>query len=195
MTHQPDTPILPCVEENDASPEVAHVFNEAMRITQSPFVSNFFKCAAPWLPAAEPNLEITKTMVEKTTLPLALITIIGYVIATNSDCEYCAVGNEIGCRTLGIDDETLDVPIRDLDNVSPERLRPVVAFALKKAKSPQLLEPADYEAMREYGVTDEEIMQIVTISPISVFSDIMADGLKITVEDPKYEALETLRGS
>ena len=195
MTHQSDTPILPRVEENDASPEVAHVFNEAKRITQLPFVSNFFKCAAPWLPAAELNLEITKTLFEKTTLPLALITIIGYVIATNADCEYCAIGNEIGCRTLGIDDETLDVLVRDLDNVSPERLRAVVAFALKTAKSPQLLEPADYDALREHGVTDKEIVQIVTISAISVFSDIMADGLKITVEDPKYEALETLRGS
>jgi alkylhydroperoxidase family enzyme len=195
MTQQPDAPILPHVEENEASSEVAHLFDESRRVTQTPYVLNFMKFAAPWLPAAELNLEILKTMYQKATLPGPLVSIIGFVIATDADCEYCVIGNEIGCRVAGIDDATLDALIQDLDSVSPERLRAVVAFARKTAKSPQLLEVADYDALREHGISDEEIVEIVTMSAIAVFNDIMADGLKMAVDGPRYEALDALRGA
>jgi alkylhydroperoxidase family enzyme len=93
------------------------------------------------------------------------------------------------CRTLGVDEETLTLLVKDLGNVNPERIRAIIEFALKVAKDPQGLVAADYDRVREQGVTDEEIVEIVTVAGFAVFSDIMADALKVEVEAPIAQAL------
>jgi alkylhydroperoxidase family enzyme len=194
MTDRSDSPILPQVEEGDASPDVMAVYNEAKRFTQSPDIPNFFKSTALWAPGVELLLEMLKTYYAKSTIPMTLTAIIQYVIATDADCEYCAVGNEISCRMAGIDDETLTLLAENLDDVSPDRLRDIVTFALKTAKRPRDLVAADYDVLRSHGLGDDEIVQIVMVSAYAVFNDILADGLKMPVEEPKWEVLEQLKG-
>lgn len=194
MTDRPHSPILPMVEEGDASPDVLAVYREAQRFTQSPDIPNFFKATALWAPGVEMLLAMLKTYYARSTIPMTLTAIIQYVIASDADCEYCAVGNEISCRMAGIDDETMTLLAENLDGVSPERLRDIVAFALKTAKTPRELEAVDYDRLRSHGVTDDEIVQIVMVSAYAVFNDILADGLKMPVEEPKWGALEHLKG-
>ena len=102
------------------------------------------------------------------------------------------MGNELTCRTLGIDEDTLDNLVKDLDNVNPLRVRSIIEFALMVAKHPQELVKADYDQLRDQGVTDEEIVEIIVIAAVAVFSDVLADALQIEVDTITAEALAQL---
>jgi alkylhydroperoxidase family enzyme len=125
-------------------------------------------------------------------LPQSLVSMINYTIATKSDCTYCAAGNELSCRTLGVDPDTLDKLINDLSNVNPERVRVIIDFSWKVAKHAQELTLEDFDRVREQGVTDGEILEIIMIVGLSVFSDIVADALQVDVDNMVSAALEQM---
>jgi AhpD family alkylhydroperoxidase len=112
-----------------------------------------------------------------------------FTVAEKSDCTYCAATHELTCRHLGVDEETLRTIAKDLKDVNPERIRSIIEFALKAAKYPQQLEPADYDAVRAHGVTNDEIIEIIMVAGFAVFLDIVADGLKVEVEKEVVDAL------
>ena len=112
-----------------------------------------------------------------------------FTVAESRDCEYCAAQNEFACRSLGIDDETLSALVEDLDNVSPERIRAIIAFALKVSHDPQGLVAEDFERLREHGITDEEVVDIVLNAAMATFFDILADSLKVEVEPEVAQGL------
>jgi alkylhydroperoxidase family enzyme len=99
------------------------------------------------------------------------------------------VNNELLCRTLGIDESTLAQVARDLGNVNPERVREIIQFCIKMSKNPQSMTNNDFDRLREFGVSDEEILEIVIVASHAVSADIIADTLKVPVESDVYSAL------
>jgi uncharacterized peroxidase-related enzyme len=177
------------VEEDEAIGEVAELYETIKRDMQMPFVPNMVKALAVSPAALKIQWGMVQAFYSHTTLPQSLIAMISFTIAEKSHCTYCSAANELTCRTLGVDEETLALLIKDLDSVNPERIRAIIEFALKVAKDPQGLVAADYDRVREQGVMDEEIVEIIVVASIAVLSDIMADALKVEVEAPIAEAL------
>jgi alkylhydroperoxidase family enzyme len=97
------------------------------------------------------------------------------------------------CRTMGIDGDMLSALVQDLGNVTPERIRAIIAFALKAASSPQEMEAADFDRLRDQGVTDEEIMEIILVAAMSRYTNTLSDVLQIDVDPAVTETLERLR--
>jgi alkylhydroperoxidase family enzyme len=64
-----------------------------------------------------------------------------------------------------------------------------VQFALKVATNPQGLRAEDYDEVRAYGITNEEIIEIVMIAGMALFNDVLADSLKIEVDPEVADAL------
>ena len=105
-----------------------------------------------------------------------------FTIAESRDCEYCSAGNQLACRNLGVDEESLRALVEDLDSVSPERIRAIITFALKVSQDPQGLVAKDFERLREHGITDEEMVDIALNAAMATFFDILADSLKVEVD-------------
>ena len=118
-----------------------------------------------------------------------------YTIAAKSNCLYCSSNHEVSCRTMGIDEETLTALVEDLESVSPQRIGAIIEFALKVAKHSQTVTEEDYETLRQLGVDDGEIVEIVQVAAAGVYFDIMMDALKVDVEGETYSALADLRGT
>jgi hypothetical protein len=57
------------------------------------------------------------------------------------------------------------------------------------SQDPQSVTNEDFEILREYGVSDAEILEIVIVSAHAVSADIIADTLKVPVESEVYSAL------
>lgn len=178
---------MPLIEEDEATPEVAQIYAEIKRDMEVPFVPNYFKAVAVSPAALRINWECFRGMIHHATLPHSLIAMIHYTIAKGRQCEYCSATNELTCRTLGIDEETLADLVEDLGNVSPKRIRAIIEFSLKAAYTPRSLGAEDYERVREQGVTDEELAEIIMIAALGNLGDTLADALKITV-DPAIAA-------
>jgi len=180
---------IPMVEEAEVTGEVAEIFSAIKRDMQMPSVPNMMKVFATSPSALAMLWGMNRAFYEHMTIPQSLAAMISYTIAAHSNCEYCSAGNEMACRTLGIDEDTLADLVKDLDNVNPHRIRAIIRFALKVAKDPQGLNNADYDKVREYGVTDEELVEIVLVTAVAVLADIVADALKIQVEPELAKAL------
>jgi uncharacterized peroxidase-related enzyme len=180
---------LPMIEEEEATDEVARIYTELKREMQVPFVPNMTKALAVSPAALAIHWDFTRSFFKHTTLPQALTAMILFTIAETSNCEYCSAGNELTCRILGIDEETLSALIKDLGNVSPERIRAIIEFALKASHDPQGLVAEDYARVREQGITDEELVEIILIAAIGNYNDTLADALKIEVDSMVADAL------
>ena len=184
---------LPIIEEDEATGEIAELYEVFKRDLQLPVVPNILKALA-----ASPEMlnhfgRFWVNSVEYRTLPESLTSMISYTIATKSNCTYCSASYELTCRTLGIDQDTLDKLIKDLANLNPERVQAIIDFSLKVAKHPQELVKADFDKVREQGVTDGEIVEIIITAAASVMTDILADALQIDVDSMITMALEEMR--
>jgi uncharacterized peroxidase-related enzyme len=181
MKYLPESNLQP-VEEAEAKGDVARIYAEIKRDLKAPFLPNMFKTLAISPAALESAWGLYGSFLRTTTLPRALMSMILFTVAESRDCEYCAAQNEFACRSLGIDEETLSALVEDLDNVSPERIRATIAFALKVSHDPLGIGSKDYELLREQGITDEEIVEIALNAAGATFFDILADSLKVEVE-------------
>jgi uncharacterized peroxidase-related enzyme len=180
---------LPRVEETEATGVVGRIYAEIKREWQTPFVPNAFKALAVSPAALTISWEMFSSFYRNTTFPQSLFSMILYTIAKSGNCTYCSANHELTCRTLGIDEETLDALVKDLGNVSPERIRVIIEFALKAAHDPKSLVGEDYQRVRDVGVTDAEMVELILIAGFGVFGDTMADALKIEVEPETTRAL------
>jgi uncharacterized peroxidase-related enzyme len=180
---------LPIIEEEEATGETARIYAEVKRDLQVPVVPNYVKAVAVSPAALAIIWDFQRSFYQHTTLPESLTAMIHFTIAESNNCQYCSAGNEFTCRTLGVDEETLRALIEDLSDVSPQRLQAIIEFALKVSHDPQGLVAEDYERVREQGVTDEELVEIILIAAIGKYNDTLADALKVEVEPMVAEAL------
>lgn len=181
---------IPFIEEGDAEGEVARIYDEIKREMQIPFIPNMFKGLAISPAALNINWDMIRSLYKNTTLPESLMSMILFIIAESKNCQYCSAYNEMTCRTLGIDEATISALVEDLESVSPQRIREIVKFTLKVSRDPQGLLAGDYERVRESGVTDEELVEIIQLASIANYTNTLTDALKIAVDPLVSAALE-----
>lgn len=184
-TNQP----IPMIEEYEATSEVAEIFDAVKRDMQILTVPNMMKTLGVSPAALAIHWGMFQAMVVNLTLPHSLMAMIGYTVAEYGNCEYCSVNGELFCRNLGIDEDILAQVARDLGNVNPQRVRVILEFSVKMAYDPKSITHEDFEKMRDFGVSDEEILEIVLLAAHAVSADIIADTLRVPVETAVYDAL------
>jgi uncharacterized peroxidase-related enzyme len=184
---------LPFIEEDEATGQVAQLYEEFKRDLHLPAVPNILKALGSSPETLTVFGKLWVNAEEYRTLPEALTAMIAYTIATKSDCTYCSASFELTCRSLGVDEDTLDKLIKDLANLNPERVRAIIDFALKVAKHPQELSREDFDKVRQQGVSEGEIVEIIFNAAYSVLLDIVADALQIDVDSMITMALEEMR--
>lgn len=180
---------FPVIKPKDAEPELAQKFAEAQQLFGLPLVPNWAQLAVVSPNCLDIFMGMQRLFEDKITLPEALMPIILYCIATARNCTYCSTINELFCRTLGVDDETIERLAKDLDNVSPARLRAIIQFALKCGLNAQSLTAVDYDNVRAQGISDDEMAQIIFLAALANFNDTLADSFKIEVEQGVLNAL------
>jgi len=184
----PESNLRP-IEEAEATGDLAQIYADIKRDLNIPFVPNMVTTLAISPASGAAAWGLYGNFVRGTTLPRALQSMILYTVAESRDCEYCAAQNEMACRTLGVDDETLRALVEDLGSVSPERIQAIIAFALKVSHSPLDVDAEDFERLRGLGITDEEIVDIAVNAAMATFFDILADSLKVGIEPAIAEGL------
>ena len=170
-------------EEQDASAEVTEVFDDMKRTLGIPFVTALFKQTGMAPTVVQGTWSAFKTIFGGATLPASLATMILYNIAAVKNCQYCSTIHQATCRTLGVDEETLAALDGDLEALAPRRVQAIIKFAQKCALDPQSLVKADYDTVRDQGVSDEELMEIIGLAALGNFLDTLADAVKIDVDD------------
>jgi hypothetical protein len=99
---------LPIIEEYEATSEVTGLFAETKRVMEMPYVPNLAKAVAVAPNVLAMCVDVYRTFYENMSFPQSLIAMISYCIPTAKNCTYCAANGELYCRTVGIDEETLN---------------------------------------------------------------------------------------
>jgi uncharacterized peroxidase-related enzyme len=180
---------LPLMDEEEASEEVADIFGTMKRELQMPFISNLDRAIANSPGMLATNWAWLSSFYRHTILPQSLTFMILYTVAHVKHCQYCSSAHTVTCRTLGVDEATLEALIQDLNSVAPQRIQEIIRFAVKCATKPQTLVEADYDRVREQGISEEEMVEIVIIAAAANYFDTIADALKVPVDAMIAEAL------
>ena len=89
---------------------------------------------------------------------------------------------------LGVDARTIETVIQQLDREEPEATRAILSFGLKCARNPQSLEAGDFEALKRAGLTDTEIVEVISMSALAVYANILADATGVS-DDGMFQTL------
>ena len=188
MTNSPISQ-LPLVEENEASGQSAELFDNIKEVMEIPFVPNIHKAVAAAPNALAGTWDVLQNVFLQTSLPMSLASMIMFSISAAKNCQYCSAVHQVTCKTLGVEEDTLAALQNDLSAVAPERVQAIVAFAQKCALNPQGLTEGDYDSVRHQGVTDEEIIEVISLAALANYLDTLADALKVPVDSAFQDAL------
>ncbi len=180
---------LPLVEEADATPGNADTFDDIKRVLEIPFVPNIHKTLANSPTVLTGTWEALRNIFLQSSLPTSLASMILFSISAAKQCQYCGAIHEVTCKTLGVEEDTLSALGGNLEVLAPHRVQAIVKFAQKCALNPQGLAAADYESVREQGVSDQELTEIIALAALGNFLDTLADGMKVELDSVFKEAL------
>jgi alkylhydroperoxidase family enzyme len=79
----------------------------------------------------------------------------------------------------------LEALVSNLDAVNPKRTQEIIKFAVKCALEPQTLVESDYDRIRDQGVSEEELVEIIGWAALAMYNDTLADAMKLT--DPERQ--------
>ena len=188
MSHVPISK-LPLVDEYAVTGEVAESFDAMRSMLGVPTVGVGHRISANSLAVAVSSWGLFGNFMQRTTLPPSLLFMIHYTISSARKCQWCSGSFRHACRSVGIDEEMLEALVHDLDAVAPRRTQEIIKFAVRCAMDPQGLTEADYDRVREQGLSDEEIVELIGWAALAMYFDTLADAMKL-IDPEKQQVLE-----
>jgi uncharacterized peroxidase-related enzyme len=114
---------------------------------------------------------------------------IGVVVSVANRCEYCIAAHSAALRKLTKDPPLADAVADDHTSAPVEpRTRAILDFARKLTLSPSAMTEGDVRALRQCGLTDEDVMDVAETAAMFNFTNRMASALG-WVANPEYETL------
>ena len=157
------------VEEDEATGEVAEIYEMVKKAMQVPTVPNIDKVLAHSLPALKGTVGLLGDLYMASSLPQPVVAMLLYSISLARSCQYCSSFHRLTCRMVGVDETMLAAVGNNLGSVTPERVQAIVAFGVKAAMSSNDLTEADFDKLRDMGINDAEIVEIVALSGLGVY--------------------------
>ena len=176
------TPIPEHAERGD----VARVYEEIRETLGIAFVPNFFKTISNSPTALRGTWEAYRNASWRGTVPTVLKEMMFVAISVARGCRYCEIAHLALCKLLGCDAATCRSLVKNLDALRPRRNADAVAFAVKAALRPAEIADADYQALRDHGISDAEIAEILAMTAFSMYATTLADAFQLS-PDAEFE--------
>ena len=171
------------VESDDASPEVRSVYADFQRRMGFPAAPNFIKAQGPSLAVAKGTWELVSNVLVGGAIPRTIKEMLFVAISHDRQCRYCEAAHVARCRMLGVDARTVQTVIEDLNQLEPQTTRAILSFGLKCGRNPQSLDDGDFDSLKRVGLTDTEIVEVISMSALAVYANILADATGIADDD------------
>lgn len=84
---------------------------------------------------------------------------------------------------LGVDASLLNSLVADIGGMSDHKDLDMLLFGLKCSRTPQGLRSRDFDQLRDHGVTDGEVVELIAMSGLAVYANIMADATAIDADE------------
>jgi len=171
------------VEPQDASEEVRALYLDFQRRMGFPSAPNFIKVQGHSLAAASGTWGLVQNTLVGGSLPRTLKEMLFVAVSADRRCRYCEAAHLACCRMLGIDDETLAKLSGDIEKIDPIKARDIIKFSVKCARDPQTLSKADFDGLRDHGLRESEIVELISMAALAVYANIVADATTVPSDD------------
>ncbi|HEX9723405.1 MAG TPA: carboxymuconolactone decarboxylase family protein [Vicinamibacteria bacterium] len=120
--------------------------------------------------------ELFKRLVIGGMLPPTVKEMIFMAIAAQNDCRYCSVVHTKALEAMGVPSDVIRSCASDpeLAQVPPPQ-RAMIKFGLKTARDPKSVTDEDFRTLRDYGLSDGEIMEVTMLAAYGNLLDTWAD--------------------
>lgn len=171
------------LESGSAPPEVQAVYSDFQWRMGFPAPPNFIKTQGHSLAVARGTWGLVQNVLIGGLLPRTLKEMLFTAISKERACRYCEAAHLACCRMLGVDVRTLEVLVSNVKGIRPEKARAIILFGMKCARDPQSLDAADYDELRRQGLNQSEIVELVSMSALAVYANIIADATGMPADE------------
>ncbi len=137
-------------------------------------------------------LDLTQGTLFDGQLPPTIKQMIAMTIAMQNDCRYCSVTHTGALQAMGVPENVIKSCASDPDfSELPPPQRAILKFALKAARDSQSIGKEDIQALRNLGLSDGEILEVIFMVGFSVFTELTSDitGVIVDGEEEKNVAV------
>jgi uncharacterized peroxidase-related enzyme len=176
-------PYIPILLPQHAPREVFQLYEDFHRRMSFPSAPNFIMTQGHSPATARGTWGLVYNVLVSGEIPRWTKEIVFVAISAERNCRYCEAAHIACCRMLGVNPGTLEEMARDVENISDPKLRAIVRFALKCARDPQELTADDYQSLTAVGMKQSEIVELIAMSGLAVYANIMADATQMEPDE------------
>ncbi len=172
------------IQDPSHSSELIELYNDILQNgfgADSPI--NWFASQAIRPDILESTWLLTKRILIGGELPPTLKQMIALTISKNNNCRYCTKTHTGALEALGVSKEIIESCVLDPDlRQLPLQHREVLKFAIKAAKDPNGLDKEDYQELKNNGMSQKEIMEVIMMAAFTNFINTWADASGIETD-------------
>jgi uncharacterized peroxidase-related enzyme len=176
-------PHVPILTSAHASKETQAVYDEFHRRMQFPSPLNFIMSQGHSPTVVRGTWELVRSVLVTGQLPRWTKEMMFVAISKDRECRYCSAAHIACCRMLGVDPKMLAHLVRDVPSMQDHKLRDMILFSIKCSRNPQSLQGADFDNLRRHGLSQSEIVEIIAMSAMAVYANIIADATAMEDDD------------
>jgi uncharacterized peroxidase-related enzyme len=172
------------VDDVSVSPEIEETFIKVKKALKAPFTPNFFRVWGVSPESLNGIWPVMNHILTSGRVSRRLKEMIFVAISSLRGCHYCEAAHHAFCLGIGVTPEQIDDLIKNhtADSADPKD-KAAIDFAVRLAKDSHSSSEQDFQALRELGFDDEEIMEIIAMSGMGVFYTHLANATKINIDE------------
>ncbi|MEM9954796.1 MAG: carboxymuconolactone decarboxylase family protein [Chloroflexota bacterium] len=172
------------VEYDDVTDErVKAIYDQIRAELGFGIVPNLFKSMATRPDFLDVNWTQFRTTILQGDLPRTLKEMVGVAISQHNNSEYALKVHLHGLSALGMSEEVLRTLISDFEACPlPKREKAVIRFGLLAATAPHELTDEHYRELRDQGLDDDEIFEVVATANLFTGVNQYTDTIKLEID-------------
>ena len=175
-------PRIPLLLPEDASKEVRDIYDDFRWRMQFPSPPNFIMTQGHSVTVARGTWGLVRNVLVTGDIPRWTKEMIFVAISKDRNCHYCLAAHIACCRMLGVNPQTLEDLVRDVRSIADAKVRDMILFALQCSRDPQALTGEDFAMVRRHGMHDAQIMELIAMSALAVYANIVADATGVEAD-------------
>lgn len=112
---------------------------------------------------------------------------IALAVAEGNACEYCVSAHTAIGRHAGLSND--EMALNRTGNSADRKAAAIVAFAKAINDSTGEITTAEFNAARAAGLSDAEIVEVITVVSLNIFTNIIGKATQLEIDFPKVPLL------
>lgn len=175
---------FPIIEDQQVTDSKLKAIYQEIRVELGfGIVPNLFKSMAINPEVLEANWKKFRATVLQGEVPRTLKEMLGIAISQANSSPYALNVHLHGLSSLGMSEEVLKTLVSDFTTCPlPEREKAVISFGLKAATAPHELTDKDFQRLREFGLNNFEIFEIIATADLFTSINRYTDSISLEID-------------